>query len=135
MTIVKWPLLSFGARGRIANTVDDADFNFDDGIFAGLEDLANLLFETGGKIELEWGFKWVYRNKPGPNGRVCVKQPYVISYNPRLPDQQFNRMLFAAAIDAWQDLTFEEEIYWNKLKYPAHMSGYNRFIRNYMLTN
>jgi len=128
-------MLSFRAKGKTQVPMDDSDFLWPDGFFLALEDTFNLLLETGKKIVLEWGYKACYREHPTSKGRVLIREKYHIPTNPQTTDQQLNRGKFAAAIIEWQALPFTEQVVWNKLKYPAHMSGYNRFLRNYMLTN
>jgi hypothetical protein len=52
--------------------------------------------------------------------------------NPQTAPQQANRSKFALAVQAYQALTPEEKKAWRALKYPRFMSGYNRFLREFM---
>lgn len=144
MTVVKFPFASFSAKKKTTIAFDDSDATYDPVKkvwtwkwpylpLIGLENGKSLLQETGRFLETEWGYKYDYREKPTSKGRRLVRQKHSIPYNPQTTPQQENRGKFGSAIDAWQDLTYFEEIYWNKLVYPAHMSGYNRFIRAFML--
>jgi hypothetical protein len=40
--------------------------------------------------------------------------------------------IFANGVTAWKALTDEQKLYYNKLKYPARRSGFNRFMREYL---
>ena len=55
--------------------------------------------------------------------------------NPQTPAQQANRQKLANAIIAWNNLSFDEQVIWNKKKKPIKCSGYNRFISNYIKTH
>ena len=88
-----------------------------------------------GRLLLRPWQRVIYRQQPTPSGRITIREKYYVPTNPRTVLQQANRALFAEAVDAWQSLDYEQEIYWNKLRYPEHMSGYNRFLRNYMNTH
>lgn len=68
-----------------------------------------------------------------PYGRVCCKMYY--PYNPQTASQQANRNFFAYAISNWQGFSQPARHYYNQLKYPGSMSGYNRYIRLYLLDN
>jgi hypothetical protein len=67
------------------------------------------------------------------HGLQNVYEKYYVPYNPKTPEQQAWRGVFALAIESWQALTNEEKSVYNKLKYPTKMSGYNRFIHYYMI--
>lgn len=136
-------MLSFGAKKKTQVPMDDSNFskdpitgkwtyNWPDGFFIGTEDDARLCQEIDKGLELEWAQKAVYREKPTSSGRKTVRQRYVISDNPQTTPQMENRWKFGDGVAAWQILTMTEQIIWNKLKYPYHMSGYNRFLRAYM---
>lgn len=55
---------------------------------------------------------------------------YVITHTPA---QQANRSKFADAISAWQALSLAQKEVYNEKARGRHMSGYNLFIRYYML--
>jgi hypothetical protein len=135
MTKVKWPFFSLTAHGKTSCPVDDSDFTLDDSKFIGLENGKALLQEDGKKIELEWYYKAIYREQPCWFGRITIREKYYTPFNPNSTPQQENRQLFADAVAAWQALSFTDQVSWNKLLYPTHMSGYNRFLRNYLITH
>jgi hypothetical protein len=132
MTKVIWPFFSFRATKKSMLAMDENLDELDAGFFVGLEDQCRLLQEDGKMIELERGYKYIYREKPTATGRKIVRQRYFIPYNPQTTIQQENRAKFSDGVAAWQVLPFTTQIIWNKLKYPNHMSGYNRFLRAYM---
>jgi len=76
----------------------------------------------------------VYRRQPTPHGIIVVHNKYYVPWNPRSDTQQQNRLKFANAVAAWKLLSAGEKDTWDHTRYPARMSGYNRFIRNYMAT-
>lgn len=75
----------------------------------------------------------VYQRRRTSHGTIVIKEVYSTPANPRSDTQQQNRLKFSDAIDAWQALSDEEKETWDQMVYPRQMSGYNRFIRNYMV--
>lgn len=59
--------------------------------------------------------------------------PFYYPSNPRTVEQQANRSKFSSAIAAWQLLDSTQKSNWRVLAYGKHMSGYNLFIRNFLL--
>lgn len=74
-----------------------------------------------------------YQYRHTKKGKKLVVTKHYWCENKRTEPQQFNRGKFSLAVLAWQNLTLEEKAIYNKLKYPANMTGYNRFLRLYML--
>ena len=58
---------------------------------------------------------------------------YHYPYDPKLPTQLAARNRFAYAIGYWQGFSNAVKQYYNAMQYPEPMSGYNRFIRHFML--
>lgn len=52
--------------------------------------------------------------------------------NPRTPAQQAWRAIFASGKLAWDSLDTETQRTYNVRRYPPHMSGYNRFMSEYL---
>ena len=77
-------------------------------------------------------FSGIYRTGKLNGQRKEFRQKYYFPYNPRSPSQVKNRNKFAEAVKAWQDLTNEEKMFYNKLKGYRKMSGYNYFISLYL---
>lgn len=143
MTKVKWPMASFSAHGKVCEALDSA--LIDQSI---LEKDDNLIFQGGfilaengevikqendEKIKVEtFPYTAIYREQPLPEGRVTIREKYYVPYNPQTEEQQMWRAIFAAAVAYWQSLSMEEQIVWNKKKYPPHMTGYNRCISYFL---
>jgi len=75
----------------------------------------------------------IYQMMPINGKRVCIRRDfyeYVITHTPA---QQARREKFAAAVAGWQSLTDEEKSVYNKKASGKPMSGYNWFLRNFML--
>jgi hypothetical protein len=71
----------------------------------------------------------IYRRQPSKKGQVVILQKsYRPTYRNTFP-QQTNREKFANAVLAWQNLTTEERLVYNQMKYPVRLSGYHRFMR------
>lgn len=87
-------------------------------------------YKGGGfKAVLESG---IYQMRRHAGGRTCTRidfYDYVITHT---EPQQTNREKFAAGVAAWQALTAEQKIPYNKRAIGKHMSGYNLFISEYM---
>ncbi len=57
---------------------------------------------------------------------------YCYPYDPRNPYSLGNRNRFAAAVEYWQGFDQPTRHYYNIMKYPNVMSGYNRYISFYI---
>lgn len=73
-----------------------------------------------------------YQKRKNARSQYFVRMRHFITSNPQTPAQQANRSKFSLAVAAWQSKTDEEKRYWRGLKRPRGMSGYNRFLREYM---
>lgn len=62
------------------------------------------------------------------------RKPYFIPPNPRTIPQQTNRQKIADGILAWRDLTTEQKAFYNEKALGKHMSGYNVFLRQFLLS-
>jgi len=58
---------------------------------------------------------------------------YYYPYNPQTYKQQSWRNVFAYAVAEWQGFDDDVRLYYHRLRYPTQMSGYNRFIRYYLI--
>jgi hypothetical protein len=63
--------------------------------------------------------------------RVVTK--YYYPENPRTPEQQGQRQLLANGVQYWQGFTDATKNFYNQMPRPRHMSGYNRYLRMYLL--
>lgn len=75
----------------------------------------------------------VYQVRRSQKGTYNVRMKHYHGANPQTVPQQNNRSKFAQAIAAWQALSEPEKAVWNKKRYPTRMTGYNRFLRHFML--
>lgn len=53
-------------------------------------------------------------------------------HNPQTSEQQSWRGTFADGVTAWKALSAGEKLAWNKRKNPPRMSGFCRFMREYL---
>lgn len=135
--MAKTRLAGWGLSAHGATTVPfDASNNFEYPLsFLWTKQNQYLKFGDGSRLLLKPIEKVIYREQPTIHGRITIREKYYVPTNPRTDEQQANRTLFADAVEAWQNLSYQEEIVWNKMAYPPYMSGYNRFIRNYLKTH
>jgi len=120
MVVVGWKdrAYSLGIRGKIGKPDAVGDF------MLGYSDLG-----------YQNKFSGVYQSRPRKTGRIWVKMRYSLPPDTYSAIKQANREKFALAVASWNNLSFSEQVVWNKIKYPYHMSGYNRFISWYMKNN
>ena len=138
MAIVKAPIGFLGATGKSRCRFDDLEDTIYTNDYERLcEDGTIRLAQTGNAriLETEINFLYEYREQPTPRGRITIRQKYTPYVNPQGTEQQLWRGVMADAVAAWQALSFTDQVIWNKTKYPYNMSGYNRFVRNYLKTH
>ena len=63
--------------------------------------------------------------------RVVTK--YYYPTNPQTSAQQGQRALLANAVEYWQGFEDPAKQYYNEMRLPGGMSGYNRYLRMYLL--
>lgn len=78
-----------------------------------------------------WG---IYRVMSVKEHQVNVKERFYIPHNPQTEAQQANRNKFKDAISAWYALTDEEKEVYNERAKGKNMTGYNIFVKEYMLS-
>lgn len=76
---------------------------------------------------------WCYQRRRTWHGVIwsAIKPP--VPSNPQTEEQQAWRAKFASGVALWQGMDEETKDYYNKLNYPEHASGYNRFLHYYLL--
>lgn len=77
----------------------------------------------------------IYQKRPRPNGQIFVRMKHYHCRNPKTIPQQANRSIFADAVASWQACSEAQKSAWRRKKYPRGMSGYHRYLRNYMRTH
>lgn len=119
MAVIGWKerAYSLGVRGKIGKPDTVGDF------WLGYSDLG-----------YQNSFSGIYQSRPRKTRRIFVKMKYCIPPQPRTSKQQGGRIKFGLAIDSWNNQTFETQVLWNKKRYPYHMSGYNRYLSNFLKT-
>ncbi len=76
----------------------------------------------------------IYQLRHCKEGLISVRMRFYTPYNPQTELQQANRNKMTLAVAAWQVLTSEERAVYNKRAIGKHFSGYNLFLREYMLS-
>jgi len=74
----------------------------------------------------------IFQRRKTWHGTINILEKYYKPTNPQTPAQQANRQKFEAARLTWSGLTSTEQDYYNRLKYPPQMSGYNRYVKQYL---
>lgn len=81
------------------------------------------------------GVLGIYQIRTRYGTQVQVKMVFYTPTNPQTGPQQAWRGTFADAVAGWQALTpAQKEVYNNKAKYKSY-SGYNLYLREYLLSN
>lgn len=105
---------------------DDVFFRrsgFGNSVF-GISEIADIILLSG-----------IYRTDNVTGETKCYREPYYIPRNPRSEDQQAQRQKFADAVAAWQVLTQEQKSPYNIRAERMQLSGYNLFLREYLLSH
>lgn len=76
----------------------------------------------------------IYRANNATGTVRYYRMNYYFPRNPRTPAQQFQRQKIALGVLGWQSLTTEEKAVYNKRAIGKRMSGYNLFLREYLLS-
>jgi len=84
--------------------------------------------------EEPWNRWGIYRVMSVKGHQVNVKERFYIPHNPQTEAQQANRNKFKDAISAWYALTDEEKEVYNERAKGKNMTGYNIFVKEYMLS-
>ncbi len=77
----------------------------------------------------------IYSIRKGLKGQIIVKKRFYIPSNPRTVPQQANRQIYADGVLAWQNLTEEQKSVYNTNATGLKMSGYNLFLKEYLLSH
>ena len=77
----------------------------------------------------------IYQMRPRAGGKICVREVF---YSPtETPARLANprRVVYGAAVEAYRNLTDDQKLEYHKKAYGKHMSGYNLFMKQYLLNN
>jgi len=77
-------------------------------------------------------FSGVYKKQYTKNGPLCIKTKFQRTVAVNTDHLSAYKVKMRNAVLSWQGLTSEQKAVYNKLKYPIHMSGYNRYVRAYL---
>ena len=77
----------------------------------------------------------IYQLRNCVEGKIVVKEKFYIPANPRTEIQQANRSLFASAVSSWQSLPLEQRENYNNRAKSKPYSGYNLYIRDFILSS
>ena len=75
---------------------------------------------------------WNYEMRRTWHGIQAVAKHGTLPPDPSSPEQLGNWDKFSEAIQTWQLMSQPQKEIYNKLKYPEHTSGYNKFISWYL---
>ena len=78
-------------------------------------------------------YRGIFQSRPRATGKLTVLMDYYIPKNPQSIPQQANRTKFCDAIIAWRALSTAQKKTFNIKAAGKGMSGYNMFLRKYML--
>lgn len=77
----------------------------------------------------------IYQSRLTRRGKVPIRMKFYRPTDPKTSIQQANRMKFASAMSAWQGLTNEEKLLYDKRAKKIGLFGRNLFIREYYQAN
>lgn len=77
----------------------------------------------------------VYQRRPRAGGEIIVKMKHYHPVVPLTASVQNVRNTFSAAATAWNNLTQMQKDVYNNATYPKGLSGWSRFLREYMKAN
>ncbi len=80
-------------------------------------------------------FSGIFRRNNETGKVKYYRLDYYIPKNPRSAPQQTQRGKMTAAVLAWQGLTAPQKEVYNKNAIGKRMSGYNFFLKEYLLSN
>jgi hypothetical protein len=76
----------------------------------------------------------IYQQRKCKTGIETVRMKFYKPTNPNTPAQQHWREKFAQSILAWRALTDDQKKEYNRIAGSLHMSGYNLFQKQYLLS-
>jgi len=64
-----------------------------------------------------------------------IRRRFCVTKNPRTIPQQAHRQKYGEAVGAWRNLTAEQKEVYNKRAIGKKFSGYNLFVKEYLLSS
>ena len=80
-------------------------------------------------------FYGIYQNRRCKEGLIPVQMKFYKPTNPQTEPQQTNRQKITDAVLAWQNLTEQEKQVYNRNALGQALTGYNLFVKNYLLSH
>ena len=80
-------------------------------------------------------FSGIYRRDPRSGRTKIIRNRYYITKNPRTIPQQANRQKYADGVLEWQNLTAEQKAVYNAKCRFRGLSGYNLYLKDYLLSH
>lgn len=77
----------------------------------------------------------IYQQRRCSDGIRCVQMKFYKPTNPQTEAQQAQRAKITAAVTAWQSLTDEQKKVYNDNAVKYHITGYNLFCKEYLLSH
>ena len=76
----------------------------------------------------------IYQRRCGLDWKTTTRENFYIPKNPRSDEQNVQRQKMTDGVAAWQALTAEQKEAYNKSAMRKRMSGYNLFLKEYLLS-
>jgi hypothetical protein len=112
-------------------------FDWPEFLLAGKSEV--LLLENGGKIKLNVALGHstfgIYRVQKIKGKRISLQQKFYVPYVSPESGVHVYRAKFAAGVLAWQGLTTAQKMVYNKRVKRLPLSGYNLFLREFLLAS
>lgn len=77
-------------------------------------------------------YSGIYQQRRRKGGPIIVREKFYWPANPQTEDQQAWRAVFAAGVEAYHALGPEDLKKWRKKGAKYHMTGYNKFLSEYL---
>ena len=77
----------------------------------------------------------IYQIRSKYNGPIIVKENFYWPTNPQTESQQAHRQKMTNAVAAWQGLTDEQKEIYNEIARYKPYSGYNLYLKEYILSH
>jgi len=80
-------------------------------------------------------FSGIFQTRHNSGSQITALVGYMIPKNPRTEAQQAQRTKLANAVAGWQSLTTEQKNSYNERAKFQKTSGYNLYLKEYLLSN
>lgn len=80
-------------------------------------------------------FYGIYQMRRCKEGRIPIQMKFYRPTNPQTEAQQLQRYKIKVAVWEWQQLTEEQKAVYNRNATKYHITGYNLYVKNYLLSH